>query len=255
MKDIKIIEEKSFKYVELGEGQPIVILHGLMGGLSNFNCVFSFFPNHGYKIIMPVLPLYDKPIEETNVKDFAEYLNTFLKFKKINSTIVIGNSLGGHIGLLFTKLFFQKVKGLVLTGSSGLYENSMGNAYPKRGSYEYIKKKTEEVFFNPKVATKELVDEVFETVNDRNKLIKTLTIAKSAIRHNMANDLPELKVPSLIIWGKQDNVTPPSVAREFNRLLPNSKLVWINDCGHAPMMEHPDVFNNSILDWLKKSKL
>ena len=131
----------------------------------------------------------------------------------------------------------------------------MGNAYPKRGNYEYIKKKTEEVFFNPNVATKELVDEVFETVNDRNKLIKTLTIAKSAIRHNMAEDLPKLRVPSLIIWGKQDNVTPPNVAEEFHRLLPESKLVWINNCGHAPMMEHPDEFNNSILNWLKKSKL
>ena len=122
-------------------------------------------------------------------------------------------------------------------------------------NYEYIKKKTEEVFFDPKVATKEVVDEVFETVNDRNKLIKTLTIAKSAIRHNMAEDLPKLRVPSLIIWGKQDNVTPPNVAEEFHRLLPASKLVWINNCGHAPMMEHPDEFNNSILNWLKESKL
>ena len=255
MKDMNIIEEGSFKYVEFGSGQPIIILHGLMGGLSNFNCVFSFFPNNGYKIIMPVLPLYDKPIKETNVKDFAEYLNGFLEFKKINFTLLIGNSLGGHIGLLFTKLFLKKVKGLILTGSSGLYENSMGNAYPKRGNYEYIKSKTEEVFFNPKVATKELVDEVFETVNDRNKLIKTLTIAKSAIRHNMSKDLPELKVPSLIIWGKQDNVTPPKVAKEFNRLLPDSKLIWIDNCGHAPMMEHPDEFNNSILGWLKENNL
>ena len=254
MSDLRIIEEKSFKYVEYGEGQPIIILHGLMGGLSNFNSVLSFFPKNGYKIIMPILPLYDKPIVNTTVKSFASYLNEFLKFKKLKSSIILGNSLGGHIGLLFTKMFKSKVLGLILTGSSGLYENSMGDGYPKRGDYNYIKTKTEEVFFDPKIATKELVDEVFESVNNRNKLIKTLTIAKSAIRHNMARDLPNINTPTLIIWGKQDSVTPPSVAREFKSLLPKSTLVWINNCGHAPMMEHPEEFNLSVLHWLHKMK-
>jgi len=254
MSHINLIEDKSFKYVEYGEGQPIIILHGLMGGLSNFNYCFSFFSEKGYKIIMPVLPLYDRPALSTTVKAFAEYLNEFLLFKKLESVIIIGNSLGGHIGLLFTKMFKSKVLGLVLTGSSGLYENSMGDGYPKRGSYDYIKSKTEEVFFDPKVATKELVDEIFETVNNRNKLIKTLTIAKSAIRHNMAKDLPSIKTPTLIIWGKQDSVTPPNVAKEFNSLLPESDLVWINNCGHAPMMEHSSKFNFSVFDWLQKKK-
>jgi len=254
MNHINLIEEKSFKYVEYGEGQPIIILHGLMGGLSNFNSALSFFPEKGFKIIMPVLPLYDQPILNTTVKAFAEYLNEFLLFKKLESVILLGNSLGGHIGLLFTKMFKSKVLGLILTGSSGLYENNMGDGYPKRGNYDYIKSKTEEVFFDPKIATKELVDEVFETVNDRNKLIKTLTIAKSAIRHNMAKDLPTIKTPTLIIWGKQDSVTPPSVALEFKSLLPKSDLVWINNCGHAPMMEHPNKFNISVLNWLQKKK-
>ena len=130
----------------------------------------------------------------------------------------------------------------------------MGDGYPKRGNYDYIKTKTEEVFYDPKIATKELVDEVFETVNDRNKLIKTLTIAKSAIRHNMANDLPLITNPTLIIWGKQDSVTPPNVAREFNDLLPNSDLMWIDKCGHAPMMEHPDKFNSFVFEWIQKQR-
>ncbi len=119
----------------------------------------------------------------------------------------------------------------------------MGETYPKRGNYDYIKAKSEEVFFDPKVATKEIVDEVFETVNDRNKLIKTLAIAKSAIRHNMAKDLPEMHTPTCLIWGENDNVTPPEVADEFNSLLPDANLFWIDECGHAPMMEHPDEFN------------
>lgn len=245
-----LIETKDFRYVERGEGQPIVILHGLMGGLSNFRGVYDFFPEKGYRVIIPELPVYDLPLLKTTVKDLAVHLDKFFTSNHLEDVILLGNSLGGHIALLYTKLYPQKVRGLVITGSSGLYENAMGESYPKRGDYNYIKTKSEEVFYDPKVATKEIVDEVYETVNDRNKLIKTLAIAKSAIRHNMAKDLPKMEIPTAIIWGAQDCVTPPNVAEEFNRLLPNSTLYWIDKCGHAPMMEHPDSFNTLMDAWL-----
>ena len=245
-----LIETKDFRYVERGEGQPIVILHGLMGGLSNFRGVYDFFPEKGYRVIIPELPVYDLPLLKTTVKDLAVHLDKFFTSNHLEDVILLGNSLGGHIALLYTKLYPQKVCGLVITGSSGLYENAMGESYPKRGDYNYIKTKSEEVFYDPKVATKEIVDEVYETVNDRNKLIKTLAIAKSAIRHNMAKDLPKMEIPTAIIWGAQDCVTPPNVAEEFNRLLPNSTLYWIDKCGHAPMMEHPDSFNTLMDTWL-----
>jgi len=242
------------RYTEAGKGTPIVVLYGLMGGLSNFQGVLDFFPRKGYRVLIPELPLYSLPIQKTTVKSLSDYLYKFVVSNNLKDIILLGNSLGGHISLLFSKFYPEKVKGIVITGSSGLYENAMGDGYPKRGDYNYIKTKTEEVFFDPKIATKELVDEVFETVNNRNKLIKTLTIAKSAIRHNMAKDLPNINTPTLIIWGKQDSVTPPSVAREFESLLPKSTLVWINNCGHAPMMEHPEEFNLSVLHWLHKMK-
>ena len=221
-----------------------------MGGLSNFRGVYDFFPEKGYRVIIPELPVYDLPLLKTTVKDLAVHLDKFFTSTHLEDAILLGNSLGGHIALLYTKLYPQKVRGLVITGSSGLYENAMGESYPKRGDYNYIKTKSEEVFYDPKVATKEIVDEVYETVNDRNKLIKTLAIAKSAIRHNMAKDLPKMEIPTAIIWGAQDCVTPPNVAEEFNRLLPNSTLYWIDKCGHAPMMEHPDSFNTLMDTWL-----
>lgn len=246
----QINKEKDFKYIEEGDGLPIIILHGLMGGLSNFNGVITFFKEKGFKVLMPVLPIYDLPILKTSVRELSNFLDRFIKFKKIKKFVLIGNSLGGHIALYYTKIF-NRANGLVLTGSSGLYEKGMGSGYTKRGDYNVMKKKVEEVFYDPRVANKELVDEVFETVNDRNKLIKILAMAKSAIRHNMAKDLPKMKLPCLIIWGKNDNVTPPEVGIEFNNLLPNSDLVWIDKCGHAPMMEHPEKFNEILLDWLK----
>ena len=241
---------KSYNYIEKGNGQVIILLHGLMGGLSNFKEVIDFFSSKDYKVIIPELPIYNLPLKETTVTAFSDFLEDFIKHKNLNDVILLGNSLGGHIGLIFSNKNPNFVKSLVLVGSSGLYEKSMGESYPKRENYDYIKRKTEEVFYNPKVATKEIVDEVFETVNNRDKLLRTLAIAKSAIRHNMSKELPNIKIPTLLIWGENDLVTPPEVAIEFKSLLPNSELSWIKKCGHAPMMEYPKEFNKILYNWL-----
>ena len=250
-----LIKEGKYSYIEAGEGQPMIVLHGLMGALSNFDGVLNYFSNKGYKVIIPELPIYSLPLLKTNVKNISKFLKEFMEFKKIDSAILLGNSLGGHIALYFTKHNLEKVTGLVLAGSSGLYEKSLGDTYPKRGDYEYIKTKTEEVFYDPAVATKEMIDEVYASVNDRSKVIRTLSIAKSAIRHNMAKDLPAMNTPTCIIWGENDTVTPPEVADEFNKLLPDSNLFWIEKCGHTPMMEHPEEFNGILEKWLKERNI
>lgn len=248
-------KEGKYSYFEAGEGTPIIVLHGLMGGLSNFSGVANFFPQNGYKVVIPELPLYTQNILKTNVKAFAKFVKDFITFKGFDKVILLGNSLGGHVALYHTKMYPEKVTAMVLTGSSGLYESAMGDTYPKRGDYEYIKQKTQGVFYDPNMATKEVVDDVFNIVNDRIKVIKTLTIAKSAIRHNMAKDLPKMPVPTCLIWGKNDKVTPPEVAEEFHKLLPVSDLFWIDQCGHAAMMERPNEFNQILLTWLTKNKI
>jgi pimeloyl-ACP methyl ester carboxylesterase len=245
-------KEDGYSYLESGEGTPLIILHGLMGNLSNFDGVFDHFSDLGYQVIMPELPIYTLPLLKTNVKNLSKFIKDFVKFKGLDKYILMGNSLGGHIALFHTKLNPKNVSGLVLTGSSGLYENSMGESYPKRGDYEYIKKKAQDVFYDPEVATPEIIDDVFDTLNNRNKLIRTIAIAKSAIRHNMGKDLPTMTVPTCLIWGKNDTVTPPEVAEEFDKLLPNSELHWIDKCGHAPMMERPIEFNEKLEPWLTK---
>ena len=251
----KLKTEGKYTYAEAGEGPAIIVLHGLMGALSNFEATFDHFSNNGYKVLIPELPLYTLPLIKTNVKNLASFLKDFLEYKNLENAILLGNSLGGHIALYFTKHYPEKVSGLILTGSSGLYEKAMGDSFPKRGNYEYIENKARDVFYDPKVATKELVDDVYATVNDRMKALKTLSIAKSAIRHNMANDLPEMKQPVCLIWGKQDAVTPPEVADDFHRLLPNSNLFWIDKCGHAAMMEQSEEFNSILDNWLKSRNL
>ncbi|CAA0203706.1 alpha/beta fold hydrolase [Tenacibaculum maritimum] len=241
--------EGKFTYAEAGEGQPIIVLHGLMGALSNFDKTFHHFSQKGYKVLIPELPLYTLPLLKTNVKNLTKFLHDFITFKQLKNVVLLGNSLGGHIGLYYTKHHKNDVGALVLTGSSGLYENSMGDSYPKRGDKEYIANKTRDVFYDPEIVTNDLIDEVYNVINDRSTLIRTLAIAKSAIRHNMAKDLPDMKQPTCLIWGKQDNVTPPEVADDFNKLLPDSDLFWIDKCGHAAMMERPEEFNQILENW------
>lgn len=247
--------EGKYTYAEAGEGRAIIVLHGLMGALSNFDKTFQYFSKEGYKVLIPELPLYTLPLIKTNVRNLAKFLHDFIQFKKLENVVLMGNSLGGHIALYYIKHYPEDVKALVLTGSSGLYEKSMGDSYPKRGDYQYIEKKTKDVFYDPNIATKELIDQVYNIVNNRNSVIKTLAIAKSAIRHNMANDLPNMKQPTCLIWGKQDNVTPPEVAEDFHRLLHDSDLYWVDKCGHAAMMETPDEFNKLLHNWLRERNI
>lgn len=239
-------------FVKKGEGKPIVLLQGLMGGLSNFTQLIDFFSSKGYSVYFPSLPVYDLSILNTNLKSLAKHVANFIEEEVGESAIVVGNSMGGHIGLILTLSNPELVSQLVLTGSSGLYERSFGDSFPRKNDREYIKKKAQEVFYNPEVATEELVDEVFAVVNDRSKGIKTVMLARSAIKHNMEKELKNITTPTCIIWGKQDNVTPPDVAEEMNRLIPNADLFWLDKCGHAAMMEKPNEFNKILLNWLEK---
>ena len=249
--NLTINEEKGFKYIEEGEGEVLILLHGLMGALSNWEEVVNEFKTQ-YKVIIPMLPIYEMPIITTGVKSLSVFLSKFVKFKDLKDFTLIGNSLGGHVALMYVLKHQDKVKSLVLAGSSGLYEDSFGGSFPKRENYEYIREKVAFTFYDPKTATPELVDEVFATVNNREKVIRILAMAKSAIRHNMAKDLPKIKVPSCIIWGRDDKVTPPRVAEQFHELLPNSELHWVDKCGHAPMMERPKEFNVLLRGFLNK---
>ncbi|HEX6168233.1 MAG TPA: alpha/beta hydrolase [Chitinophagaceae bacterium] len=247
----EVKNKDKFRFVEEGEGEPLVLLHGLFGALSNFENLIEYFRQHN-KVIVPILPLFELDILHSTVGGIAKFVHRFLESRDLKNVHLLGNSLGGHVALIHVLKHPERIKSLILTGSSGLFENGMGDSYPKRGDYEYIKTKTELTFYDPKTATKELVDEVYGIINNRIKAIKIISLAKSAIRNNLGEELNQIKQPTLLIWGNNDNITPPFVAREFNKLIPNSELHFIDKCGHAPMMEVPDEFNIILHKFLKK---
>jgi pimeloyl-ACP methyl ester carboxylesterase len=246
-------QEKGFNYIDEGEGEVLLLLHGLMGALSNWDGVIEEFKSQ-YRVIIPVLPIYDLPLLTTGVKTMAKYVHKFIVHKQLTNVTLLGNSLGGHVALIYVLSHPAMVKAMVLTGSSGLYENAFGGSFPRRGNYDFIKEKVEYTFYDPEIATKELVDDVYRIINDRHSVIRILAMAKSAIRHNMKKDLHKINIPVSLIWGKNDKITPPEVAVEFNSLLPDSELHWVDHCGHAPMMEQPKEFNRLLKGFLEKIK-
>ena len=242
-------EEGDFKYVDEGQGPVLMLLHGLFGALRNWDGVVSHYSRH-FRVIIPMLPIYEMPIKEAGLQGLREFVEQFVAMKKLEKMMIMGNSLGGHVGILYTLANPDKVSKLVLTGSSGLFENTMGGSYPRRGSYDYIRERVAYTFYDPKVASKELVDEVFETTRSIPKCMRIVAIAKSAQRNNLALELANIKVPTLLVWGLNDTITPPMVGHDFNRLIPNSELKFIDKCCHAPMMEHPQKFNELVEDFL-----
>jgi 2-hydroxy-6-oxonona-2,4-dienedioate hydrolase len=249
--ELQIRKEKKFNYIEEGEGEVLLLLHGLFGALSNWKDVLDHFSKQ-YKVVIPLMPIFEMNILQLSVEGLADFIHDFIEFKQYPKVNLIGNSLGGHVALVYIKKHPQKVNSLILTGSSGLYENAMGGSYPKKGDRDFIREKVALTFYDPKTATDELVEEVYQTVNDKGKVLRILMMAKSAIRHNMRKDIPSLNQPTCLIWGKNDTITPPEVGEEFRQLLPNAELHLLNECGHAPMMEQAKLFNEIVAAFLKK---
>ncbi|MCS7075248.1 MAG: alpha/beta hydrolase [Bacteroidia bacterium] len=239
------------QYIDEGNGPVLLLLHGLFGALSNWADVIEEF-RKDYRVIIPMMPIYQVNLDDLSVETLADYIAMFVDKMQLSDLSVMGNSLGGHVGLVYTLEHPEKVRTLILTGSSGLFESGMGGSFPKRGSMEYIKERVEYTFYDPKTATQDLVDEVFEIVNNPKKAIRIIKIARAAQRHNLKVEIRTIQCPTLLIWGLNDNITPPEVAHEFHRLIPNSELYFIDHCGHAPMMERPKEFNAYLRRFLNK---
>ncbi|MCP2045674.1 alpha/beta fold hydrolase [Pontibacter sp. HSC-36F09] len=252
--NLQVKHEGEFQYIDEGEGDVLLLLHGLFGALSNWNGVVDYF-SKSYRVVIPLMPIYEMALHKAGVPGLVSFIEDFVRFKNLSNLTLLGNSLGGHVALVYTLKNPAKVNRLVLTGSSGLFEDSMGGSFPKRGNYEYVKERVGYTFYSPETATKELVDEVFDITNSNAKCLRIIAIAKSAQRHNLGKDLENIKVPTLLIWGLNDTITPPLVAHEFNRLIQNSELYFIDKCGHAPMMEHPERFNSILDKFLAKTEV
>ncbi len=244
-----------YRYIHQGEGEPyLVFLHGLFGSLSNFAPLVEYFSRCA-SVYVPLLPIYSMPLKEATVEGLVNYIHDFLAQLNLPPVVLIGNSLGGHIALLYALRYPEHTRALILTGSSGLYERTLGTEYPRRNDYQFIRERAQMTFYDPSFVTDELVQEVYEAVNNRESALRIISFSRSAMRSNLRHELPAIQQPVCLIWGRQDRITPPEVAEEFHQLLPNSELHFIDRCGHAPMMEQPDQFITIMEGFLRRQNL
>jgi 2-hydroxy-6-oxonona-2,4-dienedioate hydrolase len=236
---------------DAGQGEPLIMLHGLFGNLSNWGHVADEFIST-HRVIVPRMPFFSHPVSRERLNDLVHYLEEFIAHHQLNHITLIGNSLGGHVALLYAWQQPAYVHKLILTGSSGLFENSFGGTFPRVKDYDYIREKVSRTFYQQEVVTKELVDEVYHTVQSKAHTLSIIGLARAAQRNNVTDLLSQIDHQTLLIWGLQDTITPPEVAIEFHNHLPNAEIIFIDHCGHAPMMEQPKLFNQHVREFLER---
>lgn len=251
----KISRRKGLRYI-LVKGDdpglmPLVLLHGMFGGLSNFDRLIGLL--HGKRsIIVPEMPLYNSWNKALTVQSLSDWVfEKVIHNLQLEKVILLGNSLGGHIALDLALKHPLKTGGLILTGSSGLFEQGFGYSRPRRYDRNYIRDRASMTFYDNKV-DESIIDEIQQILKSRRKLSKLLKIARSAREYNMESVLGKIQQPILLVWGRNDVITPPDVAVNFLRRLPNARLEWIDKCGHAPMMERPEEFVPYLSDFLEQ---
>jgi len=229
----------------------VICLHGMLGEPANWSHTLSHLAANGFRVLVPALPIYDLSLDQSSVSGLMQYIRSFLDTLGANPVVLMGNSLGGHVALLYALAFPECTSALVLSGASGIYEVEMGTSTMRRKDRDFIRERAARTFFSPHHASDHLVDRVYEIVNDRSRALRLITMARSVLRENIANRLARITAPTLLLWGREDSITPPDVAETFRRRLPCAQLFFLDHCGHAPMIEHPDGFNRRLLSFLK----
>jgi len=248
---IKQEREPQFRTVELGQGGPeMVLLHGLFGALSNWDTVQPLMAQYAKPIALS-LPLLTGHRSEVKVKSLALYTEYFVRSREFAPVTLCGNSLGGHVALRLCLAAPELVDCLILTATSGLYEHSV-DALPVRPGYDFVNEHMRKVFFNQEFVTEEAIGEIVKILESKSNVLNLIHAARSAKKDNLKDLLGQIKVPTLLLWGEDDLVTTMEVAEMFHKLIPNSELISIKNCGHAPMIEHPEWFSGEVKKFLTK---
>ncbi len=238
-------------YIDIGDGPPVVLLHGLFGNLQMWKEVIEAAKKE-HRVIVPRLPILELPIEQTNIKFLAKALHDYLNWNQITDATLIGHAIGGQVALMYANMHPANVRKIVLTGSSGLFENSpFLSTKAISDTYEFVDEKVREVFFDKSFVPGKLVKEVYDTVQNIPKRMVLGELARSSKQNSVSPFLGKLTHPVLLLWGLNDKITPPEVALHFHDLLPNSELKFLEQCGHLPMIEQSALFNKHLLSFLE----
>jgi 2-hydroxy-6-oxonona-2,4-dienedioate hydrolase len=234
------------RYCETGTGgDPVVLLHGLFGSPSNWRPIMDDLAEH-YRFLAPQFPIDPDEVRRhaaaLSIGQLTEHIAQFFDEMGLERAVLCGNSLGGQVALDFTLAHPERVECLVLCGSAGLYERSLSGGRPPRVCRDFIRERVSEVFYDQTHVSPDLVDDVYTMLSERPYRRYLLKIAKATRDRYMLDELAQVRVPTLIVWGREDSITPPFVAEQFCEHIQQAELAYIDRCGHSPPIEQPEAF-------------
>jgi pimeloyl-ACP methyl ester carboxylesterase len=241
-----------FRWIEGGEGECVLFLHGLLGDMYHWEAAVDALAP-ACRAMALTLPVFDPRLAEPTIAEVGRHVVRFLDAVDVRRAVLGGNSLGGHVALHIALARPERVAGLILTGSSGLFERSITGRAPHRPTAAYVQERMEEVFYDQALVTAARVEAVRRLVTERATALRVLHFAKAAKRDNVQDRLGEIAVPTLVVWGKEDRITPLGVGERFHALIPGSQLWTLTNCGHAPMLEQPHAFGAIVREWLHET--
>jgi len=233
---------------EVGTGVPVVFLHGLVGLNEHWDAVVARV-HHKMRCTLFELPLLRLRGEHCSIQGVAALTQRFLEEHSSEPSVLVGNSFGGHVAVRVALQRPDLVRGLVLAGSSGIIEKSLVSDVQIRPSRDWLRRKIGELFYDQSKMREADLERAHRELSDRGGARAMVKLSRSARRDHLGSRMREIAAPTLIIWGREDIVTPPEAAEQFAELISDSRLVWFDACGHAPMIEKPELFADSMLEF------
>lgn len=256
-KDIVVFGQK-IHYVEAGTGPTVILLHGIGGSWQTWQ--FNIRPlAEKFHVVVPDqfgFGKSDKPMVNYRIRTYVDFLDQFCKQLKIERASLVGNSMGGWIAAHFAAAFPDRVDKLVLVDAGGY---APPKDFDTRVFYdlnpttrEGMKVLVAKVFYNKALLTDAAIDQFMATRLAAGDGFTIKSITESIIRGEDFLDtaVKTIKRPTLLVWGREDGLTPLSEAERFKKDIAGSQLVVIDQCGHAPNLEKPGEFNAITLKFL-----
>jgi pimeloyl-ACP methyl ester carboxylesterase len=249
-----VVYGQSIRYIEAGQGRAVILLHGLGAvkeiWMANFASLSA--AHHVYALDQLGFGHSDKPMLEYKIATWVDFLYGFMQAENIRTATLVGNSLGGWIALEFTAQHPEMVEKLVLVDAAGLVWEAGGPVVDLNpSSLAGWRTLLESLFYDKKMVSDQLVLRVF-TDHMRNNDGYTIERTLAGFAHAQFEDdkLKLVHAPTLVVWGRQDELISVARAEKFRDGIAGAKLVVIEQCGHLPQVERPDEFNRAVLDFL-----
>jgi len=209
-----------------------------------------------YRVIAPQLPIDPRPGRRRDgiqtISELSDSVAELIETLGIERPVLCGNSLGGLVAIDLCSRDPNFAQGLVLAGSAGLFERSPIKGLKSKPSKDFVRSTVRGIVHDENLVTEELVNRWHTSMTDRDYVRFVLRVSRATRDRTVEDELANLKLPTLIIWGRDDTITPPATGEEFCRRIDGSQLEFIADCGHAPNWEQPEAFAHLVDRFLPK---